>query len=100
MTITVNSFKKEYVTSVDFNEGDVIVVSKSNIDQLRQELRKTDLQWLSQDHVTTTCCFTENVVIMISYAGCQYADFDDIDETDPEHKHIIESAVHYVFVDY
>lgn len=32
------------------------------------------------------------------YAGCQYADFDDIDET--EHKHIIESAVHYVFVDY
>jgi hypothetical protein len=100
MTITVDSFKKEYVTSVDFNEGDVIVVSKSNIDQLRQELRKTDLQWLSQDHVITTCCFTENVVIMISYAGCQYADFDDIDETDPEHKHIIESAVHYVFVDY
>ena len=100
MTITVDSFKQEYVTSVDFNEGDVIVVSKSNIDQLRQELRKTDLQWLSQDHVTTTCCFTENVVIMISYAGCQYADFDDIDETESEHKHIIESSVHYVFVDY
>ncbi len=100
MTITVDSFKQEYVTSVEFNEGDVIVVSKSNIDQLRQELRKTDLQWLSQDHVTTTSCFTENVVIMISYAGCQYADFDDIDETDPEHKHIIESAVHYIFVDY
>ena len=100
MTITVDSFKQEYVTSVEFNEGDVIVVSKSNIDQLRQELRKTDLQWLFQDHVTTTCCFTENVVIMISYAGCQYADFDDIYETEPEHKHIIESAVHYVFVDY
>ena len=76
------------------------MVSKGNIDRLRQELHKTDLQWLSQDHVTTTGCFTENVVIMISYAGCQYADFDDIDETDPEHKHIIESSVHYVFVDY
>ena len=100
MTITVDSFKQEYVTSVDFNEGDFIVVSKSNIDRLRQELRKTDLQWLSQEHVTTTGCFTENVVIMISYAGCQYADFDDIDETDPEHKHIIESAAHYIFVDY
>lgn len=98
MTITADSFKKEYVTSVDFNEGDFIVVSKSNIDRLRQELRKIDLQWRTQDHVTTTGCFTENVVIMISYAGCQYADFDDIDET--EHKHIIESAVHYVFVDY
>lgn len=33
MTITLDSFKKEYVTSVEFNEGDVVVVSKSNIDQ-------------------------------------------------------------------
>ena len=98
MTITVDSFKQEYVTSVEFNEGDFIVVSKSNIDRLRQELRKTDLKWRTQDHVTTTGCFTENVVIMISYVGCQYADFDDLDET--EYEHIIESSVHYVFVNY
>ena len=40
MTITVDSFKKKYVTSVEFNEGDFIVVTKDNIDRLRQELRK------------------------------------------------------------
>ena len=43
MTITVDSFKKKYVTSVEFNEGDFIVVTKDNIDRLRQELRKTDM---------------------------------------------------------
>lgn len=98
MTITLDSFKKEYVTSVKFNEGDVIVVSKSNIDRLRQELRKTDLKWCSNNHVTTRPCFMENIVLLISYNGCQYANFDDLDET--EHEHIIESAVHYVFIDY
>lgn len=97
MTITLDSFKKEYVTSVKFNEGDFVVVSKSNIDRLRQELRKTDLKWKTQNHVTTSC-FTENVVLLISYNGCQYANIDDLDET--EHEHIIESAVHYVFIDY
>ena len=97
MTITVDSFKKEYVASVEFNEGDFIVVTKDNIEPLRKILQKTNFQWCSGHKITHATYFNIDRVIFLSKSASTYLNFPQINN----HKHAdYADAINYVFVNY
>lgn len=85
------------------NDGDKIVVTKENIDFLRQYLDTTDFHWRSGHHITdsnalirndTEPAFGVDRVLIFESDGVWTNTFDQI------YKDSLSDAVNYFFVDY
>ena len=91
----IEDFEKQYVTSVHFNEGDKILVTKENMKHLRQVLKDTNFYWRSGSHITECASFQPDRVIILSDTDTTYASLDQIDEYN-DHS----DAINYVFINY
>ena len=48
----IEDFEKRYVVSVNFHEGDEILITEENIEPLRQALKSTNLHQITGHHIT------------------------------------------------
>lgn len=65
----IEDFEKRYVAHVDFREGDVILVTKENIEQLRNLLKNTNFHCVTGSHILDSDVFDINRVICL-YRRC------------------------------
>lgn len=68
----IEDFEKRYVAHVDFREGDKILVTEENIEQLRDMLRNTNFHWVTKHHVIEHEGFTTNRVIRLHQRCTSY----------------------------
>jgi len=93
--VNIQDFKKRYVSTVTFNEGDKILVTKENIKYLRQVLKDTNFHWVSNEQITKSISFQPDRVIILSNTETTYATLDQIDKYN-DHS----DAINYVFINY
>ena len=70
----IEDFKKEYVSTVVFNEGDQILVTKENIEDLRKALKNTNFHWVSGRPLVKHTAFKPGIIITLDENGCTYMD--------------------------
>lgn len=92
----IEDFEKRYVSTVVFNEGDKILVTEENIDDLRQALKNTNFHWMSGHQIVDGKSFRSNRVFHL-YEQC--SSYTPVSGVKPEKNDGIK-AINYVFVDY
>ena len=102
----LENFKTVIITNpktFKITDGDKIVVTKENIDSLRQYLKTTNFRWRSGHHITdsnasirndTEPAFGIDRVIIFDDDGVWTQTFEQID------KDSLSDAINYFFVDY
>ena len=63
--VKIEDFQKRYVSSVVFNEGDKILVTEENIEDLRKVLKNTNFHWLTSGHIVESNYFQPNIIIKL-----------------------------------
>ena len=89
----IEDFKKEYVSVVNFKNGDKIVVTDENFQPLKQALKRTNFHWISGSHVEKAD-FKPGIIITLNDDGCYYR------LTECAYGHSLKQAINYVFVKY
>ena len=92
----IEDFEKRYVSTVVFNEGDKILVTDENIEDLRQVLKDTNFHWMSGHQIVDGKSFQSNRVFHL-YEQC--SSYTPVSGVKPEKNDGIK-AINYVFVDY
>lgn len=92
----IEDFEKRYVSTVVFNEGDKILVTDENIEDLRQVLKHTDFHWMSGHQIVDSEAFQSNRVFQLNE---RYTAYTPVSGVNPEKNDGI-NAINYVFVDY
>ena len=93
--VNIQDFEKRYVSTVTFNEGDKILVTKENMKHLRQVLKDTNFHWVSNEQITKSISFQPDRVIILSNTETTYATLDQIDKYN-DHS----DAINNVFINY
>ena len=92
----LEDFEKRYVTSVNFQSGDDILVTEDNIEPLRQALKNTNFHWISGHQIVDSEAFQSNRVFHLhekcsSYTPVLYVEHGKGNGI---------NAINYVFVNY
>ena len=92
----LEDFEKRYVTSVNFQSGDDILVTEDNIEALRQALKHENFHWVTGHHITNCEYFQPNRVYHLhekhtAYIPVLYVKHDKGNGI---------NAINYVFVNY
>ena len=95
--VTINDFEKRYVASVSFNDGDEILITKENIEPLRQALKKTNFHWVSGPQIADCDLIQPGMIIKLDNTKSTYELLCFVeDEDDMEYV----NAINYVVIDY
>lgn len=92
----LEDFEKRYVTSVNFQSGDDILVTEDNIEPLHQALKNTNFHWISGHQIVDSEAFQSNRVFHLhekcsSYTPVLYVEHGKGNGI---------NAINYVFVNY
>lgn len=93
----IEDFKKRYVSTVIFNEGDKILVTEENIEFLRKALKNTNFHWISGHQIVDeeSASFRPNKIIYLYEQGSYYGSLNEYNESTKN-----QQVIHYAFVDY
>ena len=68
----IEDFEKRYVSYVDLCEGDLILVTKENIEPLRNLLKHTNFHWITGHQIVEYDAFDVNRVIQLHHRRSSY----------------------------
>lgn len=93
--VKIEDFEKRYVNTVGFNEGDKILVTEENIEDLRKALKNTNFHWVSGHQIIDdeSGSFKPNHIIHLHEQGSYYDFLIDYNQKNKQ-------AINYVFVDF
>ena len=93
----IEDFEKRYVSTVVFNEGDQILVTKENIEDLRKALKNTNFHWRTGEQIIDdeSASFEPNHIIHLHE---QNSHFNYLEDYKANQKN--QQVIHYVFVNY
>ena len=89
----IEDFEKRYVSSVVFNEGDKILVTEENIEDLRKALKNTNFHWATSGQIVESNYFRPNVIIKLHERGTYFKLLKNLKIHNLD-------AINYVFVNY
>ena len=92
----IEDFEKRYVTSVNFQSGDDILVTEENIEPLRQALKNTNFHWISGHQIVDSEAFQSNRVFHLHEKHTAYTPVLYVEHG----KGNGINAINYVFINY
>ena len=93
--MNIDDFEKRYVTHVVLDEGDKILVTEENIEDLRQALKDKNFEWVSGGQIVEGESFQPNIIITLDELNSRY-----IPLKGAHHYTSCKRAINYVFVNY
>ena len=101
--VDVSSFEKKYVSNVELEYGDTIVVTAENIEHLRKCLTNSKFKWLSGHDILdpktpfdgNEPAFDTNRILFLDETGTWAREFNDLE---PFRERALK-AINYVFID-
>ena len=102
--LDITSFEKKYVSNVEFDYGDTIIVTAENIEHLRKCFKNSKFKWMSGRElldpnvkmINGKPTFDVNRILFLDKMGTWAREFDDLE---PFRERALK-AINYIFVKY